>query len=65
MVQFPETESCEVDGDDSATSTAITGLNCAGFGSAMVVTASFGLIAASHVLKQLAQKPDSSQSANE
>jgi tRNA threonylcarbamoyladenosine dehydratase len=29
-------------------------LNCAGFGSAMTVTASFGLIAVSHVLKQLA-----------
>jgi tRNA A37 threonylcarbamoyladenosine dehydratase len=64
-LQFPEAESCEVDGDDSAPSTAITGLNCAGFGSAMVVTASFGLIAASHVLKQLAQKPDSSQPAYE
>ncbi|WDZ97187.1 tRNA threonylcarbamoyladenosine dehydratase [Herbaspirillum sp. WKF16] len=32
----------------------VTGLNCAGFGSAMVVTASFGLVAASHVLKKLA-----------
>lgn len=35
---------------------AITGLNCAGFGSAMTVTASFGLVAVSHVLKQLAQE---------
>ncbi|OWY27107.1 tRNA threonylcarbamoyladenosine dehydratase [Herbaspirillum robiniae] len=34
----------------------VTGLNCAGFGSAMVVTASFGLVAASHVLKKLAQQ---------
>lgn len=31
-----------------------TGLNCAGFGSSMVVTASFGLAAASHVLNALA-----------
>jgi tRNA A37 threonylcarbamoyladenosine dehydratase len=32
----------------------ITGLNCAGFGSAMVVTASFGLTAAAQVLRHLA-----------
>ena len=35
--------------------TGVTGLNCAGFGSAMVVTASFGLVAAAHVLRKLAQ----------
>lgn len=33
----------------------ITGLNCAGFGSAMVVTASFGMVATAHVLRKLAQ----------
>lgn len=32
----------------------LTGLNCAGFGSTMAVTASFGLVAASHVLRKLA-----------
>ena len=32
----------------------VTGLNCAGFGSAMVVTASFGLVAAAQVLRKLA-----------
>lgn len=32
----------------------VTGLNCAGFGSSVVVTASFGLIAAAHVLRKLA-----------
>ena len=32
----------------------ITGLNCAGFGSAMVVTAAFGLVAAAQVLNRLA-----------
>lgn len=34
----------------------VSGLNCAGFGSAMVVTASFGLVAASQVLRRLAQE---------
>lgn len=54
-LRFPESgESCEVDADDN---TGITGLNCAGFGSAMVVTASFGLVAASQVLRKLASEP--------
>jgi tRNA A37 threonylcarbamoyladenosine dehydratase len=43
-------DACAVDG----TSPGMTGLNCAGFGSAMVVTASFGLVAAAHVLRVLA-----------
>jgi tRNA A37 threonylcarbamoyladenosine dehydratase len=44
---LPETDaSCEID--------AVTGLNCAGFGSAMVVTATFGMFAAAHVLGKLA-----------
>ena len=52
-LKFPETgEVCAVDGDDRTG--GVTGLNCAGFGSAMVVTASFGMIAASHVLRKLA-----------
>ena len=51
-LRFPESgESCDIDTDDKA---GITGLNCAGFGSAMVVTASFGLVAASQVLRKLA-----------
>jgi len=37
-------------------SSGITGLNCAGFGSAVVVTAAFGLVAAAHVLRLLAQE---------
>ena len=49
-VAMPETsedaDSCAID--------AVTGLNCAGFGSSMVVTASFGMIAAGHVLRRLA-----------
>lgn len=52
-LRFPETgEACAVDGEDSE---GITGLNCAGFGSAMVVTASFGLVAAGLVLRKLAE----------
>lgn len=55
-LRFPESEeTCAIDGDDQA---GITGLNCAGFGSAMVVTASFGLVAAAHVLRKLAAKAD-------
>jgi tRNA threonylcarbamoyladenosine dehydratase len=51
-LRFPETgDACAVDGETPA---AVTGLNCAGFGSAMVVTASFGLVAAAHVLRVLA-----------
>lgn len=45
----------EDDAGDAAESTAgVTGLNCAGYGSAMVVTASFGLVAAAHVLRKIA-----------
>jgi len=33
----------------------VTGLNCAGFGSSVAVTASFGLVAAAHVLRKLAE----------
>ncbi len=52
-LRFPETaEACAVDGEGND---GITGLNCAGFGSAMVVTASFGLVAAAQVLKKLAE----------
>ena len=49
-LRFPEI--CAT--DDAAA--GVTGLNCAGFGSAIVVTASFGLIAAAHVLKKLAEE---------
>jgi tRNA A37 threonylcarbamoyladenosine dehydratase len=38
--------------DDAAA--GVSGLNCAGFGSSMVVTASFGMIAAAHLLNALA-----------
>ncbi|OYO31026.1 tRNA cyclic N6-threonylcarbamoyladenosine(37) synthase TcdA [Janthinobacterium sp. PC23-8] len=48
----PETgEACDMDGATAG----VTGLNCAGFGSSVVVTASFGMVAAAHVLKSLRQ----------
>lgn len=53
-LRFPETgEACEI-GDEDEPAAGVTGLNCAGFGSAMVVTAAFGLVAASLVLNKLA-----------
>jgi tRNA A37 threonylcarbamoyladenosine dehydratase len=56
-LKFPETgEACSVDGDERAPSTSITGINCAGFGSAMVVTATFGMVAAGHLLRKLAEQ---------
>lgn len=55
-LRFPESEeACDIDNDAQA---GITGLNCAGFGSAMVVTASFGLVAAAHVLRKLAEEAE-------
>jgi tRNA threonylcarbamoyladenosine dehydratase len=52
-LQYPETgEVCSVDGDDRGP--GVTGLNCAGFGSSMVVTATFGMVAAGHLLRKLA-----------
>ncbi|MGE5621609.1 MAG: tRNA cyclic N6-threonylcarbamoyladenosine(37) synthase TcdA [Bacillota bacterium] len=50
-LRFPETQACATAGGQGG----VSGLNCAGFGSAMVVTASFGLVAAAQVLRQLAQ----------
>jgi tRNA A37 threonylcarbamoyladenosine dehydratase len=55
-LKFPETgDACEIDPDDAPPVKAgLTGINCAGFGSAMVVTATFGMVAAGHVLSKLA-----------
>ena len=64
-LRLPETgEQCDIgtvadsasidDSDDD--NSGITGLNCAGFGSAMVVTASFGLVAAAHVLRKIVER---------
>lgn len=48
-LRFPEMEACEVG------QAGPSGLNCAGFGSSMAVTASFGLAAAAQVLRKLAE----------
>ncbi|MDC8759639.1 tRNA threonylcarbamoyladenosine dehydratase [Janthinobacterium fluminis] len=51
-LQFPDGEQvCAVDGEGG---NGVTGLNCAGFGSSMAVTASFGMVAAAHLLRKLA-----------
>lgn len=58
-LRFPSGESDESadapagDADQHGTA-GITGINCAGFGSSVVVTASFGMIAAAHLLRKLA-----------
>lgn len=41
---------CELDGAQPG----VTGINCAGFGSSVMVTASFGMVAAAHLLRKLA-----------
>ncbi|MES2069580.1 MAG: tRNA threonylcarbamoyladenosine dehydratase [Pseudomonadota bacterium] len=55
----PGEEACVIEGAEAGgavgDAAGITGLNCAGYGSSMVVTASFGLAAAAHVLRKLAQ----------
>ncbi|MDP5009292.1 MAG: tRNA cyclic N6-threonylcarbamoyladenosine(37) synthase TcdA [Glaciimonas sp.] len=54
-LQHPVQEkTCALVEPDVEETTGVTGLNCAGYGSAVVVTASFGLVAAAHVLRQLA-----------
>ncbi len=49
-LRYPEADdACAVDPN------SITGLNCAGFGSSMVVTATFGMVTAGQVLRRLAE----------
>ncbi|GAB3457216.1 tRNA cyclic N6-threonylcarbamoyladenosine(37) synthase TcdA [Massilia terrae] len=49
-LRYPDSgDACAVDAN------SVTGLNCAGFGSGMVVTATFGMVAAGHVLRRLAE----------
>jgi tRNA A37 threonylcarbamoyladenosine dehydratase len=71
-LRMPQTgEACELEDsqqDDSPRAddaTGVTGLNCAGFGSAVVVTASFGLVAAAHVLRKLAEQAQAHTSAGQ
>ncbi|MDP9108606.1 MAG: tRNA threonylcarbamoyladenosine dehydratase, partial [Pseudomonadota bacterium] len=54
-LRFPEDDpTCAIDDDALSSAPGVTGLNCAGFGSAVVVTAAFGLVAAARVLNGLA-----------
>jgi tRNA A37 threonylcarbamoyladenosine dehydratase len=54
-LKFPEGDpNCSLDADQR---NGVSGLNCAGFGSSMVVTASFGMVAAAHLLRKLAADP--------
>ncbi len=46
-------QEADEDGAAGPAAAGVSGLNCAGFGSSMAVTASFGLVAAAHVLKKL------------
>jgi tRNA A37 threonylcarbamoyladenosine dehydratase len=61
-LRFPETEEvCSVDGDER--DGGVSGLNCAGFGSSVVVTATFGMVAAGHLLRKLAEPVPAAQAA--
>ena len=56
-LQFPAANAgsaLDADQSDNTGITGITGINCAGFGSCVVVTASFGMVAAAHLLRTLA-----------
>jgi tRNA A37 threonylcarbamoyladenosine dehydratase len=55
-LKYPESQAC-----DSAAA-GIAGLNCAGFGSSVAVTASFGFAAAARALQQLASQAADSPS---
>lgn len=48
-IRLPPQTECAIE------TNGISGLNCAGFGSSMAVTASFGLAAAAHVLRRLSE----------
>jgi tRNA A37 threonylcarbamoyladenosine dehydratase len=58
-VRHPEL--CVTDDDaNDAVNEGLNGLNCAGYGSAVVVTASFGFVAAGLVLRKLAEQSNQS-----
>lgn len=52
--QPEEGEACLIEVDGEAGEAGVSGLNCAGYGSSMVVTATFGMVAAGHLLRKLA-----------
>ena len=53
QIRRPANESCDVDGDGMQQ--GVNGLNCAGYGSSVAVTAAFGMAAAARVLTLLAK----------
>jgi len=57
-LRYPDAgDACDVDPN------SITGLNCAGFGSSMVVTATFGMVTAGQVLRRLAEAANADAAA--
>jgi tRNA A37 threonylcarbamoyladenosine dehydratase len=57
-LRYPDSgDACEID------ASSVTGLNCAGFGSSMVVTATFGMVAAGHLLRKLADAANAAADA--
>ncbi|HVE10455.1 MAG TPA: tRNA cyclic N6-threonylcarbamoyladenosine(37) synthase TcdA [Paraburkholderia sp.] len=58
---YPEAAACDIDAEAEHLATSPghagpVGLNCAGFGSSVCVTASFGLAAVAHVLREIARR---------
>jgi tRNA A37 threonylcarbamoyladenosine dehydratase len=57
-LRYPDSgDACGIDAG------SVTGLNCAGFGSSMVVTATFGMVAAGHLLRKLADAANAAADA--
>jgi tRNA A37 threonylcarbamoyladenosine dehydratase len=54
-LRYPDTGEDNAGGACEIDDNGITGLNCAGFGSCMVVTATFGMVTAGQVLRRLAE----------
>ena len=57
-VKMPEVCATDEEGDDGGDDEGVTGLSCAGYGSSVVVTASFGFVAAAHALRKLAERAE-------
>lgn len=51
---YPADAACDIDAPDGDPAQGPQGLNCAGFGSSVCVTAAFGMAASAHVLQRLA-----------
>ena len=57
-VKMPEVCATDEEGDDGGDDEGVTGLSCTGYGSSVVVTASFGFVAAAHALRKLAERAE-------